>query len=1292
MRKPRKAGKPRGQAAADKRTAPRRAPTKTPITTKITTKTTTKVKPPAKVRPPAKVKSPTKAKTKTPAAAGGSGVGTAVMPRKSDVGGALRGKGERHMYVVGVGASAGGLEALRPLVGHLPQSGDMTCIIAQHLSPQYRSMLVQLVGRETALKVVEVSDGQPLEPDTIYITPPNRDVQVKNSVLRLKEPSSAVGPKPSVDVFFSSLAEDQGQNAIGVILSGTGSDGAHGIRAIKANGGFTIAQTPESAKYDGMPKAAIETGCVDMQLAPEQIGHELSLLVRFPRIKVVESAKSAQGDTFDQIFRLVHKRTDIDFSHYKPATIRRRLERRLAANRIETVEDYLAYVKRTPAELDLLSKDILISVTSFFRDQQAFADLDTVIAELIKSKKPGDTLRIWVPGCATGEEPYSIAMLVRNRLGEAVREYGVQIFATDIDLDAMNHARKGLYSEATVQHLDNGMIVKYFQGLGQSFQIKKPVREMTVFARQDITKDPPFMRVDLISCRNLLIYFDAELQRKVFSTFHYALNPDGYLFLGKSESPAAARELFRTVKGGSKIFKKRMGIQTQLSFISPFKPKVEPEPQSGGVRAREGALESAMRESILDVYAPPSLVINENLDVLHIHGDMNGFLRIPPGKPNLNLGKLITADLKGDLRILMHRVRNHGAASFGTKKEIGTIGGSMAIRLAVHPLRLGSVSEALYLVGFEPADHPAPGLAVDTGSQGADADLRVNELEQELAATREHLQTVIEELETSNEELQALNEELQAANEELQSTNEELETSNEELQSTNEELTTVNEELQVRTNELASANADLENIQTAINVALIVVDKAQRITRFTPAAVRLFGLLPSDLGQIITSVPNNHYVPALRERLAEVIKDGLRVDGAIEAEGRFYHMQIVPYRDGEGTANGAVLTFIDETDLREANHQIQEHVRWLQLITDSVPAMIAYVDRNGRHLFCNKPYADWCGRTRDEISSMSFEAAMGSRAHAGMHKSIERCLAGEAVTFERRHLIAETDKRWLRLTLVPHVGEAGVARGFFALIFDIDKDKQLEASLHQARRRAEEASRAKSDFLANMSHELRTPLNAILGFADIMRNQIHGTMGHAKYLEYADDICFSGGQLLELINDILDLSKIEIGRVVLHEAPIDVAQLVQAVVRMMHDRAKRAGVGVMIDLPVQLPRLFADETAIKRILLNLISNAIKFTLSGGEVRIAALCDGAQYRIVVADTGIGIAKKDIERILLPFEQVDGALARSREGAGLGLPITTSLIKLHGGELLIDSELGRGTQVTVQFPAERMVHDG
>ncbi|MBI3445554.1 MAG: PAS domain-containing protein, partial [Magnetospirillum sp.] len=592
------------------------------------------------------------------------------------------------------------------------------------------------------------------------------------------------------------------------------------------------------------------------------------------------------------------------------------------------------------------------------------------------------------------------------------------------------------------------------------------------------------------------------------------------------------------------------------------------------------SIEALVREGFVELCMPASVAVNENLDVLLFHGEVDSFVRFPQGRPSQNLSKMIVEDFRIDLRALVHRARESGNLAMGARRPLRTRDGDCMARLAVRPLKVGPTREFLYLVSCERVDSQTGDATAEIAVSSTN-EARVIELEQELVATREHLQTVVEELETSNEELQALNEEMQAANEELQSSNEELETSNEELQSTNEELTTVNEELQVRSTELGNANADLMNIQDNVGFPMLVVDKSLRITRFTPQAARLFGLLPSDAGQLITAVPSQLHIKSLRTLLASVIGGSTTHEEVVENDGRIYRMIIVPYRDLHDQTAGAILSFIDETDLR--------------------------------------------------TTQKNLESTVGSLRAA-------------------------------------------------------------QADLNTAKEVAEAANHAKSEFLANMSHELRTPLNAILGFTQIMADEMWGKLGDPRYKEYAEIILDSGQHLLSLINQVLQMSKIEAGKTVLHDDPVNVSDLITGTVRLLSSQAVIAKVDLTTAIQAELPMVKGDQTALQRVILNLLGNSIKFTRPGGKISITASTDSDGMMVKVSDTGIGIRADDLERVLMPFEQGGPRVVREREGIGLGLPIAKSLVEMHGGRLMIESREGQGTVAQVHFPSERLLRAG
>ncbi|HND80332.1 MAG TPA: EAL domain-containing protein [Accumulibacter sp.] len=864
---------------------------------------------------------------------------------------------EERPFIVGIGASAGGLEALSLLLPNLPKNLGLCYVVVQHLSPTYRSMMSQLLGRETTMPVKDIEDGVAPQPNTVYITPPNRNLTLTGGLFRLVEPARESLPKPSVNRFFASLAEEIGESTIGIILSGTGSDGAAGTHAIKAAGGFTFAQDPATAKYTGMPQSAIDTGSVDWILPPENMGAEISLIVLNRGLIPVATQAASAPATLKTLLGKVRARTKVDFSQYKEPTLWRRIERRMAANHVSTLQDYLQVVDRTPAELDKLCKDILISVTAFFRDSEAFARLDRVVADILANKQPGDDIRVWVAGCATGEEAYSLAILFAERLGAAFDQYRLQIFATDIDLDAMALARRGVFAASNLAHIDRARIRAHFTPHGDRYEINKTLRDVVIFARQDLVQDPPFLRLDLISCRNVLIYFQSELQVRLLSVFHYALNPGAFLFLGKSEGIFHQENLFSVVDKEGRLYRRhgsiarlplmRSEIQLPAAGLNQYQ---RPSKSATPLGYENILIEAAGRHFI-----PTSILINSKFEIRHIHGDASKLLNVAPGKPAFDLISLARRELRTEMQVLLRQAQVKQSVVIGRPRHIKALDSNRGLRLSVHPV-LDSGIEALFMVCIEWLP-PSSGK-----SANEDDSTTAKELEDELSATREHLQTLVEELETSNEEMQALNEEIQASNEEMQASNEELEASNEELQSTNEELATVNEELQIKTVETQELNTELECIQNSVDYPLLVLDGNACLQRFNSAAARLFKLSNSQIGRHLRDLILPAGMPDLLADSQQVIQTQNAVDRQIvNAYHRHYALHLAPLLHDTQKTAGVILLFADNTNYYEVERSAREmQVRLLAVMNNSV-SLMAVKDASGRYQFVNPRFEQTFG-------------------------------------------------------------------------------------------------------------------------------------------------------------------------------------------------------------------------------------------------------------------------------------------------------------------------------------------
>jgi two-component system CheB/CheR fusion protein len=837
------------------------------------------------------------------------------------------------MIVVGVGSSAGGLEALTSLVHGLEPQDGFAYVVAQHLAPQHRSMMVELLGRASPVPVVEAVDGERLRTGHVFIAPPNKNIAIDRDRIVLSE-TFADGPRPSIDSLFASMAETVGGEAVGIILSGTGSDGARGVRAIHAAGGLTIAQESQSAKYPSMPEAAVRSGVIDLVLRPDQIGAHLRQVFSGVELGPMAVPPPAAAQGFARIVQLIQQQSGIDFRLYKQGTLMRRIERRLRTHGLADQDEYLKLLERSHDELNLLVSDILVSVTSFFRDPEVFEALSIALTEYLSRKPSGEPIRAWVPGCATGEEAYSIAMVIAEAFRVTKTKRGVQIFAVDVDEQALDSARRAVYPVAATNDVPPKLRKRYVQKLDTGeFRIAKEIRDMVLFSRLDITRDPPFSRIDLISCRNLLIYFDGELQERTMNLFQYALAPNGILMLGRSETVNDGGRFFDVLDKTQKLYTRKPGVRLPLGRPS-LSPRLE-LPHKAEPRKREWLMpEDTLLRGLTTIFAPPAVLIDEADRVVHATGDLSSYLTVNPGRFNQDLLSLVVPTLRAALRSAIYRAtHNASGKSQFVWKENGANGkktGS-AVRITVAPATEGEgVNQRWRIVAFE---RMAAVRTEPAGAPGtpASTDERIVDLENELAATREHLQTVIQELENANEELQAANEELQSANEELQATNEELETSNEELQATNEELETINEELRVKTDELAEKAADLDNVLRCAPAATLVVDRDLRVRLFNQAAQRVFRITASDIGHVITQVPSRIEMFMIREKLLGVMETGMPFQrDVVDEAGRYYEKTIAPYFDSHQQVAGALLTLTDITDRAEDQRKLREATRQLK--------------------------------------------------------------------------------------------------------------------------------------------------------------------------------------------------------------------------------------------------------------------------------------------------------------------------------------------------------------------------
>ena len=872
-------------------------------------------------------------------------------------------------YVVGIGSSAGGLEALRPLIRALQPDADCALVIAQHLSPQHESLMTPLLARETDIPVQLVEDGAPLRRGHIYVTPPNADVTVLDGCLRLHAPGSGHGPRPSVNLLLQSLARERGNRAIGVVLSGTGSDGADGMRALKAVEGLTIVQEPASAKYDSMPLAAIRMGAADLILAPDRIGLQLNRLSRLPAPLVHHEESPPPAPLLEQVIRRIHEVTGYNFHFLKDSTLTRQLDRRVSVLRLPDRETYLRELAENPREVWLLQRNLLVSVTAFFRDPKAFDALGEVLRQGLHRLPHDRELRLWVAGCATGEEAYSMAILAARSLGGPRCLRRLKVFATDIDEIALDQARRGIFHAGALEGLERAILDSYFVPHAEGWRVIDALKEATVFARHNLESDPPFTRIDLVSCRNTLIYFKTPLQEQVLRKFHYALNPDGHLFLGSAETLGLLSHLFSPLDAHHRIFQRSPSADRRPRFSSPGNPTgahptslQRERPRRPDERAGGDYLPGFLQE----VYAPPSLLLDDNLQVKESFGDISLICELPRGRMRAGIFDLLRPDLRQTLRLLLMQLRTRDGTRHSQPVRLEQAGHITGLRIVGRRL-LNSAAGNGYVLSFEELSGEIvvqdPAEATDPDGSPAEQQLRL-----ELVSHRESLQSSLQELETANEELQAMNEELQAATEELQASNEELETTNEELQAANEELTTVNQELQVRSSELSAANHDLEGILQAISHGVVIIDRDLRITRHSANATRVFGFVSGDVGRKLADIPCHIDIQNLENHLLEVIRSGQRAVLEIDDPRACYLLQIEPDRDGELGYGGAILAFSDISELRHAQQALATSNQNFQTITEALREVVWVWSPDLQFLLYASPrLADLLGRPVGEF-------------------------------------------------------------------------------------------------------------------------------------------------------------------------------------------------------------------------------------------------------------------------------------------------------------------------------------
>ena len=1083
--------------------------------------------------------------------------------------------------VVGIGASAGGLEALQQFLTFLPGDTGMAFVIIQHLSPDHKSLLADILGKDTAMPVVEVQDGMRVERNHIYMIPPKYNLEIVSDVLRLREYNHKNINHP-IDIFFRSLAAAYENRAVAVILSGTGSDGTNGIRSIKDKNGVIIVQSPESAKFDGMPRNDIATGLVDLVLNPDSIAREM----RHIAASTVDAGNKLQlsdGDLMAQVFSILRNVTNVNYTYYKQTTILRRIERRIVVTHNRNLQEYVKYLSNNPDEARLLAKEVLIGVTSFFRDPEYFDVLrDRVIYDMVKNASPSYQIRVWVTGCSTGEEAYSIAILFAEVMEELGVRRDVKIFATDLDADSIAVAARGVYNDNISEDVSVNRLSRYFSRKGNHYIVGHEIRKMIVFAQHNVFQDPPFGKLDLISCRNLLIYFQNVLQRNLFAIFHMALNDRGYLFLGRSESVIDYDDVFRVLCANEKIFVHNasgkapsheritysmQGLENSMGTAGLTHSVTEPD-----LSYTAGELD--MR--ILEMLMPASALVDEKNQLVHTYGDSKQFIMLPVGAVTLDIFSLVRPELKIAVSKALKEAREKQERVAYEGIPVMLDGGREAISLVAQPIRdrLGSDTGMTVLAFMRPAESGKE-IAMEQYHIDTAAAERITDLEKELHVAQDNLKKTVTELESVNAELQAANEELLTANEELQS-------SNEELQSVNEELYTVNSEYQSKVNELASVNDDMANFLSSTLVGIIMVDRNLNIRKYTEYISSEFHVADQDVGRSLRYIAFNFATIDLIALCRQVLSTMNPIEkNCASVTGRTYLVRIAPYRELEKEKEYPL------PDARVKEIEMQE----------------------------------------------------------------EKSLRGLVITF------VDTTKQV--------------------------NDRQQIDEMAKALRAAVKTGREKEAFLSHMSHDMRTPMTAIIGLVQLSlqdKDLSPVTRGNLEKIQS------SGRYLMSLIDEVLETSRINAGKVVSISTAVRETQIIEEVNSIIGQKAANAGILYRARVKGSDDRyVMMDTEHVERILINLLSNAVKFSKKDGTVdfvtSVTYVHGKAHHVYTITDNGMGISENFRKKMFLPFEQENREEVALRDGQGLGLYICKNLVDLLQGTITCESVKGKGTTFTV-----------
>lgn len=1201
------------------------------------------------------------------------------------------------LFIAGIGASAGGLDAIQQLFNSIPGDTGLAFVIVQHLSPDFKSLMPELLAKHTSMRIYTATDNQFIEPNCIYLNQGNKNLSVVGRQLRLLEKGDKKDLNLPIDIFFRSLGTEHKEHSIGIILSGTGSDGSNGLKTIKEAGGSVIVQEPGTAQFDGMLNSAIHTNLVDFVLPPKGIA-EMLVKISGQRLALKEPGlQGMSGDAaFYSILEEMYKYSGIDFREYKKNTLLRRLENRINVHNMEEISDYLVLLQSNKKEKEILKHDFLIGVTSFFRDVEAFQVIkENVVPSICRNHKSEEPIRIWISGCSTGEEAVSIAILFDEYIRHNKLPLDYKIFATDVHPKSLSIASAGIYNAGAETEIISGYIDDYFIRVGDKIQIIKRMREKIVYSRHNLLKDPPFIRIDLVSCRNLLIYLGSKIQKKILTNFLFALNHSGFLMLGSSESLGEIGQSFKVVDSKWKIYQNTSETKNLLIQMSPEERISSPSYKNPvadlslqDYRFRESP-ELIYYKYLSKKYSPPAIFIDKDYNILFTTGDAGKHLTISEGAFNNNLLKAVRPEL-------VPVIRNGVRRAEATDKDIivkEIVGkhptGNVLFDLQFQKLDTGEQAGASYCIIFS-EDIPLDGenaVVIKNNLVDESTKIRLEDLESELKSTRYELQNAIEELETSNEEMQSSNEELMASNEELQSTNEE-------LQSVNEELYTVNSELQEKNRELQILNDDMNNLLNSTDIGTLFLDNELKIRKFTPALKILFNLQESDLGRPISSFTSgfDDEVRLSIIRDSEKVLDKLvTVENEIQDKaGNHFLERINPYISSEKKIEGVVITFVDTGNMKKIEGDLVISENKFRNMFEHSP-IGKYVMHLDGTLLVNSFFCEMLGYKKEEIGSW-VDITYPDDIEISQ-KQIKDLLEGNApASYKKRFVRKNGDILWGEVWSVAQRDDKGEPLYCLSSVVDITERLRIEEEVNLARQEAEIANMQKNYFLANMSHEIRTPMNSVVGFSELLKD---ANLSHSDINQYVNIINDNANHLLSLINDIIDVAKIEADELKINKEECLIYDLLTNL-KINFENYKLSKNKGDIELKMVIPDgyqdlvLQTDKERLRQVISNLLNNAMKFSETPSTISFGFTAGKAALEFFVRDEGIGIPKGKTEEIFERFTQVNYNKNTLYGGTGLGLTICKGIITSLGGRIWAESEgEGKGSTFRFTIPVDKLV---